>query len=91
MHMFMGLVAYMVNVMVAFLFASRREGDATGIIYPIDQLKWARPMVFQLKKHDPTKLWICVDFRELNKVTLIDPFPTPFADEILKEFVGHEC
>ena len=48
-----------------------------GIIYPIDQSEWEIPMVFQPKKHDPTKMRICVDFRELNKVTLTDPFPTP--------------
>ena len=58
---------------------------AAGIIYPIDQLEWASPIVVQPKKHDPTKLRICVNFRDLNKVTLIDPFPTPYADEILNE------
>ena len=64
---------------------------AVGIIYPIDQSKWVRPMVMQPKKHDPTKLRISIDFRELNKVTLTDPFPIPYADEILNEFTGHEC
>ena len=64
---------------------------AVGIIYPIDQSEWASPMVVQPKKDDLTKLRICVDFRELNKVTLIDPFPTPYADEILNEVAGHEC
>ena len=59
---------------------------AVGIIYPIDQSEWASPMVVQPKKHDPTKLRICVDFRELNKVTLTDPFPTPYADEIFKRW-----
>ena len=48
-------------------------------------------MVVQPKKHEPTKLRICVDFRERNKVTLTDPFPTPYADEILNEVAGHEC
>ena len=47
-------------------------------------------MVVQPKKHDPTKLRICVNFREINKVTLTDPFPTPYADEILNEVAGHE-
>ena len=47
-------------------------------------------MVVQPKKHDPTKLRVCVDFRELNKVTLTDPFPTPYVDEILNEVAGHE-
>ena len=32
-----------------------------------------------------------MDFRWLNKVTLTDPFPTPYADEILNEVGGHEC
>ena len=63
---------------------------AAGIIYPIDQSEWASPMVMQPKKHDPTKLRIYVDFRELNKVTLTDPFPTPYVDEILNEVTGHE-
>ena len=64
---------------------------ATGIIYPIDQSEWESLMVVQPKKHDLTKLWISVNFRELNKVTLIDPFPTPYADEILNEATGDEC
>ena len=64
---------------------------ATRIIYPIDQSEWESLMVFQPKKHDPTKLIIFVSFRELNKVTFTDPFPTPCADEILNEVAGHEC
>ena len=64
---------------------------AVGIIYPIYQLEWASPMVVHPKKHDPTKLIICVDFRELNKVTLTNPFPTPYADEILNDVARHEC
>ena len=48
-------------------------------------------MVVQLNKHDPAKLRIFVNFKELNKVTLINPFPTPYADEILNEVAGHEC
>ena len=47
-------------------------------------------MVVQPNKHDPTNLRICVDFRELNKITLIDPFPTPYVDEILNEVTEHE-
>ena len=48
-------------------------------------------MVIQTKKHDPKKLRIYIDFQEINKVTLTDPFPTPFIDEILNEVAGHEC
>ena len=62
-----------------------------GIMYPIDQSEWESPMVIQPKKHEPKKLRICVDLRELNKVTLTDPFPTPYADEILNEVAEHEC
>lgn len=43
------------------------------------------------KKHDPKKLRVCVDYRWLNRATLIDPFTTPFPDEIINEVVGHEC
>ena len=60
-----------------------------GIIYPVNQSKWEIPMFIQLKNNDPKKLRICVDFQELNKATLTNPFPTPYADEILSEFVGH--
>jgi hypothetical protein len=63
---------------------------AAGIIYPVDQLEWASPMVVQPKKHDPNKLRIFVDFRGLNKVTVTDPFLTPFADEIINEVAGHK-
>ena len=61
------------------------------IIYPVDQSKWVGPMVVQPKKHDPKKLRVCVDYRWLNKATKTDPFPTPYADEILNEVAGHEC
>ena len=63
----------------------------TGIIYPVDQSEWERPMVVQPNKHDTKKWRVCVDYRWLNKATKTDPFPTPFADEILNEVAGHEC
>ena len=63
----------------------------TGFIYPVDQLEWESPMVVQPKKHDPKNLRVCVDYRWLNKATKTNPFPTPFADEILNEVAGHEC
>jgi hypothetical protein len=61
-----------------------------GIIYPIDKTKWESPMAVQPNKCDPKKLRICVDFRGLNKLTVAYPFHTPFVDEIINEFVGHE-
>jgi hypothetical protein len=48
-------------------------------------------MVVQPKNHDPKKLRIYVDFKGLNKLTLMDPFPIPFTNEIINEVVGHEC
>ena len=63
----------------------------TRIIYPIDQLDWASPMVVQPKNHDPKKLRVCVDYRWLSKATKTYPFPTLFVDEILNEVAGHEC
>jgi hypothetical protein len=47
-------------------------------------------MVMQPKNHDPMKLRVCVDYRWLNRAIFIDPFPTPFSDEIINEVVGHE-
>ena len=61
-----------------------------GIIYHVDQSKWASPMVVQPKKHDPKKLRVCVDYIWLNKATKTNPFPTSFADEIVNEVAGHE-
>ena len=43
------------------------------------------------KNNDPKNLRVCVDYRWLNKATKTDPFPTPFANEILNEVAGHEC
>lgn len=60
------------------------------IIYPIETLKEDIPMVFQLKKHDLTRLRICVNYRRLNTLTVMDPFLTPFTDEIINETTGHE-
>lgn len=48
-------------------------------------------MVVHPKKHDTKKPRVYVYFRWLNKVTLTDPFPTSFVDEIINEVVGHEC
>ena len=55
------------------------------LIYLVDQSEWASPMVVQPKKHDPKKLRVCVEYRWLSKDSKIDPFPTPFANEIPNE------
>ena len=54
-----------------------------GIIYLVDQSKWASPMVIQPKQHDPKKIRFCVDFKWFNRVTMTDPFPTPFTKNIV--------
>ena len=64
---------------------------SVDIIYPIDKDKWEIPMVVQPKKRDPRNLRICVDFRGLNKLTLMDSFPTLFANEIINEVTGLKC
>jgi hypothetical protein len=61
------------------------------IIYPINKSEWESPMVVQLKNNNPKKLRICIDFGGINKLTLMNSFPTPFANKIINEFVGHEC
>lgn len=48
-------------------------------------------MIVQPINNDSNKLRVCVGYRWLNKDTKIDPFPTPFADEIVNEVAGHEC
>jgi hypothetical protein len=47
-------------------------------------------MVIQPKNHDTKKIRICVDFRGLNKLRVIDPFPTPFSNQIINEVKGQE-
>jgi len=61
-----------------------------GQQYPINKLEWEISMFVQPKNNDPKKIRICVDFQRLNKLTVTDPFPTLFADEIINEFVVHE-
>jgi hypothetical protein len=60
-----------------------------GIIYLNDKSEWEIPMFFQPKKHEPMELRICADFQGLKKLTMTNPFPMPFADEIINEVVGH--
>ncbi|KAH9319496.1 hypothetical protein KI387_021265, partial [Taxus chinensis] len=52
------------------------------IIKAVEELEWISLMVFNIKKDG--RIRICVDYRDLNAVCIIDPFPTPFTEEILK-------
>ena len=45
-------------------------------------------MVVQYKKTGEIK--ICVDLRKMNDAYFHDPFPTPFADEVLDNVGGQE-
>ena len=59
-----------------------------GTIEPVEESEWVSPMVMQEKK---TKgdIRICVDLRKLNDASL-DPFLTPFTDEVLDNVGGQE-
>lgn len=54
----------------------------TGIIEPVEESEWVRPMVVQDKK-TKGEIRICVDMRKLNDASIHDPFPIPFTDEVL--------
>jgi hypothetical protein len=59
-----------------------------GIIEPIEESEWIRPMVVQYKKKGEIR--ICIDLRKLNDDCLHDHFPTPFTDEVLDNVGGQE-
>jgi hypothetical protein len=46
-------------------------------------------MVMKPKEYDLNKLRIYLDFINLNRKKLIDPFTTPFLDEIIDEVAWH--
>lgn len=46
-------------------------------------------MVVQDKKKGEIRIY--VDLRKLNDACVIDPFPTPFMDEVLDNVGGHEA
>ncbi|XP_059074059.1 uncharacterized protein LOC131874570 [Cryptomeria japonica] len=60
-----------------------------SIIFKVQTSEWVSPIVISLKK-EANQIRICVDFRCLNTVTIKDPFPIPFTDNILEVVAGHE-
>ncbi|KAH9301371.1 hypothetical protein KI387_012954, partial [Taxus chinensis] len=58
------------------------------IIESIEESEWVIPMVISIEKDGMIR--ICVDYRYLNTTCVIDPFPTPFTEEILEGVVGHD-
>ncbi|GJS52130.1 reverse transcriptase domain-containing protein [Tanacetum coccineum] len=77
-----------------------------GLIYPISDSPWVRPVHCVPKKGGmtvvtndenelvPTRLvtgWrVCIDYRKLNEATRKDHFPLPFMDQMLERLVGNE-
>jgi hypothetical protein len=59
-----------------------------GIIEPVEESEWIRPMVVQDK--NTIEIRICVGLRKMNDACLHDPFPTPFTDEVLDNGGGQE-
>ncbi|GKE89968.1 hypothetical protein Tco_1567443, partial [Tanacetum coccineum] len=76
-----------------------------GMIYPISDSPWVRPVHCASKKGGitvvankeneliPTRLvtgWrVCIDYRKLNEVTRKDHFPLPFMDQMLERLAGN--
>jgi hypothetical protein len=60
-----------------------------GFIESIEKATWLSPIILIPKKKG--KLRICINFKKLNVTTKKDPYPLPFADEMLNTIVGYEA
>ena len=60
-----------------------------GLIFPVDQAEWINPIVIKNKK-DAIEIKVCVNYRILNNSCVIDPFLTPFSDEVLGNVAWNE-
>jgi hypothetical protein len=76
-----------------------------GVIYPVSDSEWVRPVQVVPKKGGMTVIhneenelipqrtitgWrMCIDYRKLNKATRKDHFPLPIIDEILERLANH--
>jgi polyhydroxyalkanoate synthesis regulator phasin len=61
-----------------------------GLIFAVEEAEWVSPIVIQSKK-GTEDIKVCVDYRILNFVSMHDPFPTPFIDEVLEQVAGKEA
>ncbi|RDY05611.1 hypothetical protein CR513_10529, partial [Mucuna pruriens] len=71
-----------------------------GIIYPISDSQWVRPVHVVPKKSGITvarnqhDYWrVCIDYRRLNQATHKDHFPLPFIDQVVEKLSrrSHYC
>ena len=76
-----------------------------GVIYPISDSNWVRPVQVVPKKtgitvvknqndelvptHIQNRWWVYIDYRKLNVVTRKDHFPLPFIDQMLERLASH--
>jgi hypothetical protein len=77
-----------------------------GIVYPISDSKWVRPIhvvpkragltIVKNKDNElvPTRIqsgWrVCIDYSKLNAATRKDHFPLPFIDQMVERLAGHK-
>ena len=62
---------------------------AVGFIYPIAYTSWVSNPVPVDKKQGT--IYVCTNFRDLNNACPKDNFPTPFIDQIIDDYAGHEA
>jgi hypothetical protein len=58
-------------------------------IYPITYTSWVSNPLPVNKKQGTIR--VCTKFRDLNHACTKHNFPTPFIDQIIDDFVGHEA
>jgi hypothetical protein len=57
-------------------------------IYPIAYTSWVSNLVLVNKKQGTIR--VCTDFKDLNQDCPKENFPTPFIDQVINVYVGHE-
>jgi hypothetical protein len=60
-----------------------------GFIYPIAYTSWVSNPILVNKKQGT--ICVCTDFHDLNHAYPKDNFPTPFIDQIIDDYAGHEA
>jgi hypothetical protein len=73
---------------VAAIKAKIDKLRSTKLIYPIAYTSWVSNSVPVNKKQGIIR--VCKYFRNLNHACPKDNFPTPFIDQIIDDYAGHE-